>query len=127
MKRGIITAALLLLCGFAMAAQKPKLVVNIIISQMRSDYMQRFGQNFGDGGFKRFEREGIIFTDCLYSYALTTTTAGLGTITTGANPSTTGTTSSRWVDYTVNRITPLADDNTVRGLDCDYGIGEYSP
>ena len=110
----------------ATAATKPRLVVNIVVSQMRYDYLSRFGKNLSEEGFKRFPDEGIVFTDARYDFMQTVTPATLATLTTGADPSTHGIVSERWIDYTNNRTIPLVEDSKVVGLACDAGLGQYS-
>mgnify|MGYP003500579085 CR=1 FL=1 len=65
---------------------KPRLIVNIVVSQMRYDFLSRFEKGFEEGGFKRFMREGTSYEESYYNYMLTTTAASLATMTTGANP-----------------------------------------
>lgn len=118
---------LCLLFPLAGMANKPRLVVNIVVSQMRYDYLSRFGHNMIDNGFNRLAKDGMVFTDARYNFMQTTTPATLATLTTGADPSTHGVISEHWVDYTMNTPVSLIEDYDVRGLDCDYGIGQYSP
>lgn len=117
---------LLLIPSITMAA-KPRLVVNIVVSQMRYDYLSRFGQNMDSDGFNKFLNNGIVFTDARYNFMQTTTPATLATLTTGADPSMHGVVGERWIEYTLNNTVDLIEDYDVRGLDCDYGIGQYSP
>ncbi len=109
------------------SAAAPRLVVQVVVSQMRYDCMERFGANFSQGGFKRFMDEGVVFTDARYEYMLTGTAAGLATITTGSQPSTHGIVGERWADYISGTQVCLADDKTVKGLHCDESLGCFSP
>lgn len=45
---------------------RPKLVVVIVIDQFRGDYLERYRDQFGDGGFRMFLDRGAYFTDCNY-------------------------------------------------------------
>ena len=110
----------------ATAPAKPRLIVNIVVSQMRYDFLSRFENGFGEGGFKRFMREGTSYEESYYNFMQTTTPATLATLTTGANPSIHGVVSDYWIDYTTGRKVALIDDRTTRGLDCDDGRGCYS-
>lgn len=76
----------------------PKLGVIIVVDQLRADYLTRFAPWFGDGGFRRFEREGTVFTDAHYRYAVTKTAAGHATIATGVNPLVHGIVANAWLD-----------------------------
>lgn len=109
------------------ATIQPKLVVNIVISQMRYDYLDRFGENFGESGFKTFREKGTTFSNARYNYMLTNTVAGLATISTGVNPSGHGVISERWTDHITGRPISLIDDLNYQGLDCADSVGRYSP
>ncbi len=108
-------------------SEKPRLVVQIVVSQMRYDYLEKFGGNFSEKGFKRFINSGISFTDCRYDYMLTGTETSLATLTTGSMPSTHGVVGPAWVDFLMGEKVTLADDAQAYGLDCNAGVGCYSP
>lgn len=126
--RFVITILLLIFSATPLTtyAQKPKLVVNIVISQLRHDYLARMGDNLPESGIRKFIDLGMVFNDARYNFMQTTTPAGLATFTTGADPSTHGVVSEYWIDYTVNRPVYLVRDEHVRGLGCDEGVGQYS-
>ncbi|MFI3266569.1 MAG: alkaline phosphatase family protein [Rikenellaceae bacterium] len=105
----------------------PKLVVQIVVSGMRYDYLERFGSNFTNDGFKSFYTDGIVYKNAHYGYMLTTTEAGLATISTGTNPSTHGITGSYWINSTNGQRESLIEDSKVIGIGCDLGVGNYSP
>ena len=54
----------------------PKLIVVIVIDQFRGDYLERYREEFGEGGFRLFLDHGAYFTDCNYDYANTRTAPG---------------------------------------------------
>lgn len=54
----------------------PKLVVGIVVDQMRYDYLTRFYDYYGEGGFKRLMQEGFNFKNNHYSYLPTNTAPG---------------------------------------------------
>lgn len=64
----------------------PKLVVGIVVDQMRVDYIYRFWDNLGDGGFKRMVREGAFMRNTHYDYAPTHTAPGHASVYTGTTP-----------------------------------------
>lgn len=126
MKPKALTVLLLgALCAGSASAQtgaKPKLVVNIVISQMRADYMDRFQDNFSADGFRRFMDQGAYFTDAHYNYMQTNTAAGLATLSTGTNPDGHGIVAEDWIDFTTNNpgepgppIRPLPDWTAMPG------------
>ncbi|MDR2885853.1 MAG: alkaline phosphatase family protein [Rikenellaceae bacterium] len=106
---------------------RPRLVVQIVVSQMRYDYLERFGPNFSDKGIGRLMKEGVAFTDFRYDYMLTTTPTSLATLTTGAMPSTHGVTGEQWVDFLTGQKVSLIEDKSAQGWECDAGLGCYSP
>jgi len=109
------------------ATSKPRLIVNIVVSQMPYDYLRQFSPNFGDGGFRRFASQGLNFSQASYTFSKTTTPATLASLTTGAYPDMHGIVADRWIDFTTNRTISLIDDERVSGLACDAGCGRYSP
>src|SRR5712691_9593730 len=68
---------------------KPKLVVLLVVDQMRADYVEKFLPQW-TGGLKRLVEEGAWFRDAAYPYAATETCVGHATISTGAFPATHG-------------------------------------
>src|SRR6266480_720095 len=63
---------------------RPKLIVIIVIDQFRGDYLERYRDQFGEGGFRLFLDHGANFTDCNYNYANTRTAPGHATLLSGA-------------------------------------------
>lgn len=130
MWRKIVTVAISILfvsVVFAQQNDKPRLVVNIVIGQMRSDAVDRFSANFSDSGLGRFLSSGLVMRNGYYDYMQTVTPATLATITTGVNPSMHGVISDSWIDYVTGSRVHIADDRSVFGLDCSEGAGCYSP
>jgi predicted AlkP superfamily pyrophosphatase or phosphodiesterase len=79
------------------APARPKLVVLLVVDQMRGDYVDKFlGQ--WTGGLKRLVDEGAWFRDAAFPYAATETCVGHATISTGAFPSTHGMVANAWWD-----------------------------
>lgn len=68
---------------------RPRLVLTIVVDQMRYDYLTRFGDEYQDG-LKRLLDGGAVFTNAQYEAAPTVTAVGHSTILTGAMPSTSG-------------------------------------
>ena len=52
----------------AQGVRKPRLVVNVVVSQLRYDDLVRYGDKFTEGGFNRFLREGMTFTESEYDH-----------------------------------------------------------
>ena len=111
----------------AVAATKPRLVVNIVVSSMRADDLERYAKNFTNNGFRRLTDNGQWFTNASYSYMQTTSPVSLATIATGAMPSTHGVVADRWFDYVTNSQVNLIDDKKEQSLKYSAGSGNYSP
>ena len=98
--------------------QRPKLVVILVVDQMRADYVERFSSTW-HGGLHRLITEGARFTNAFYPYANTVTCAGHSTISTGDLPSTHGMIANDWYERDTNsRVTcvngPEGDADSVR-------------
>src|ERR1700726_1510561 len=76
----------------------PKLVVIIVIDQFRGDYLERYRDQFVEGGFRLFLDRGASFTDCYYDYANTRTAPGHATLLTGAYSNGHGIIANEWWD-----------------------------
>lgn len=77
---------------------RPKLVVGIVVDQMRTDYIYRYWDTFGDGGFKRMVGEGHFFSNTHFDYVPTYTAPGHASVYTGSNPSVHGIVGNDWFD-----------------------------
>lgn len=95
----------------ARSLARPKLVVMLVVDQMRADYVDKF-QGQWTGGLKRLVEEGAWFRDAAYPYAATETCVGHSTISTGAFPATHGMVANAWWDRdTQKMVTCTADPN----------------
>jgi hypothetical protein len=107
---------LLLACVPAWASAynaRPKLIVVIVIDQFRADYLERYRDQFGDGGFRMFLDHGAYFTDCNYDYANTRTAPGHATLFTGTYTSGHGIIANEWWDpVKKKKVTAVQDDTT---------------
>jgi predicted AlkP superfamily pyrophosphatase or phosphodiesterase len=90
----------------------PKLVVVIIIDQFRGDYLERYRDQFPEGGFRLLLDHGANFTECNYDYANTRTAPGHSTLFTGAYSNGHGIAANEWWDPTKKKmVTSVEDDN----------------
>ena len=80
------------------APSKPKLVVGLVIDQMRWDYLYRFADRYSEGGFKRLQKKGYSFENTMIPYIPTVTAAGHTCIYTGGVPATHGIVGNNWYD-----------------------------
>jgi predicted AlkP superfamily pyrophosphatase or phosphodiesterase len=88
---------------------KPKLVVLLVVDQMRGDYVDKFSFQW-TGGLKRLVTEGAWFRDAAYPYAATETCVGHSTISTGAFPSTHGMVANAWWDRSEKKVVTCTSD-----------------
>lgn len=112
-------------CTFASAYNaRPKLVVVIVIDQFRGDYLERYRDQFSEGGFRLFLDRGAYFTDCNYDYANTRTAPGHATLFTGTYTSGHGIIANEWWDpQKKKRVTSVEDDATKLVGSRSPGIG----
>lgn len=95
----------------AATPQKPRLVVGIVIDQFRADYLTRFEDQFGEGGFKRLMNEGANFVNANYIHTPTVTACGHATFMTGTTPAYNGIVGNEWIDReTGKRVTSVSDE-----------------
>lgn len=91
----------------------PKLIVVIVIDQFRGDYLERYRDQFAEGGFRLLVDHGANFTDCNYDYANTRTAPGHATLFTGAYSNGHGIAANEWWDPQKKRmVTSVEDDET---------------
>ena len=77
---------------------KPKLVVGIVVDQMRWDFLYRYESNYGNGGFRRLLSQGYSFSNVMIDYVPTVTALGHTSIYTGSVPSIHGIAGNDWTD-----------------------------
>ena len=111
------------------ADRHPRLVVCIVIDQMRADYLDRFSDLFGEGGFKRLEGEGARYTNCEYDYAATFTGPGHSVILSGIPVRRSGIIGNEWFDRGRGRQVYCVEDSSVRsvGISSEDAAGRMSP
>jgi predicted AlkP superfamily pyrophosphatase or phosphodiesterase len=97
------------------AAARPKLVVLLVVDQMRADYVDKFRGQW-TGGLKRLVDEGAWFSDAAYPYAATETCVGHATISTGAFPATHGMIANEWWDRELQKDVTCTSDSTVKNV-----------
>lgn len=91
---------------------KPKLVVLIVADQFRYDFLARYADKFGPGGFRYLMDNGANFTNCKYGQACTHTAVGHSVISTGAYPWATGIIANQWYDRRKGKeMLAVAEDN----------------
>lgn len=105
----------------------PKLVVGIVIDQMRWDYLYRYGSRFGAGGFRRMLNEGFTAENTFVPYVPTVTAAGHTCIYTGSVPNIHGIVGNNWFESSLNKTVYCTDDDTAKTLGSNSIAGKMSP
>lgn len=106
---------------------KPKLVVGIVVDQMRYDYLTRFYDHFGEDGFKRLVEEGFNCKNNHFNYAPTSTGPGHTSVYTGATPSIHGIIGNNWYDKELDADVYCASDDSYSSVGTASNAGQMSP
>lgn len=109
----------------AIGVQRPKLVVGIIIDQMRWDYLYRYQKRYTDGGFKRLLNEGFSCENTVIPYVPSVTAIGHTCIYTGSVPSIHGIAGNNFVKN--GKKVYCTDDDTVKPVGSNSEAGLMSP
>jgi predicted AlkP superfamily pyrophosphatase or phosphodiesterase len=126
-----LSAALLLFApasaGQTQAAKKPvpprpKLVVLVVVDQLRYDYLAKFGARF-QGGLKRLMDRGAVFTNAHYEQMPTVTAVGHSITLTGAMPAASGIVGNEWMDRTTGKQVTSVSDPGVKTLGAESRQG----
>jgi len=105
----------------------PKLMVGIVVDQMRYDYISRFWEGYGTGGFKRLVGEGFNFKNNHFNYAPTSTGPGHASVYTGTTPTTHGIIGNDWYDKILGASVYCVSDNTYASVGSTTTAGQMSP
>src|SRR3954452_1506300 len=107
---------------------RPKLVVGIVIDQMRWDYLYRFYPLFkNDGGFKRFLNGGFSCENTFVPYTPTVTAAGHTCVYTGSVPAIHGIMGNNWYRRDLKRSWYCTEDSTAKTVGSSSDAGQMSP
>lgn len=93
--------------------KKPKLIIGIVVDQMRSEQLYRYASKYSEDGFKRILRDGFNFKNTQYNYTPTVTAAGHSSIYTGTTPSIHGVIANSWFNRYKNKYVKSVEDTTV--------------
>ncbi len=89
--------------GFSQQRLHPRLIVGIVVEQMRYDFLYRYWDKFSENGFKRLVKHGIVFHNASYDYLNPNSVASLASLATGAHPNVHGIIAPQWYDR-VNKV-----------------------
>lgn len=93
-----------------------RLVVGIIVDQLRADYLERFADLFGEQGFQRLKAQGAYFANAHYLHACTYTAPGHAVVTTGSTAAVTGVIGNKWYDRETGRVIESITDGETVGV-----------
>jgi predicted AlkP superfamily pyrophosphatase or phosphodiesterase len=120
-----------LIASFALSAQvravQPKLVVAIIVDQMRYDYLERFHHQFSSNGFRLLMDRGAFMTFAHYNYIPTVTGPGHACFLSGSVPMIHGIIGNDWYDRKSGKDVNCVEDESVDGVGATAGKGRASP
>ena len=105
----------------------PKLLIGIVVDQMRYDYLFRYWDKLGTGGFKKMINEGYLFKNANYSYVPTYTAPGHASIYSGCTPSQHGISANEWYDESFKIMSYCVNDNRFNSVGTYTEEGDKSP
>ncbi|MCS4436564.1 alkaline phosphatase PafA [Aquiflexum gelatinilyticum] len=109
------------------SSPKPKIVVGIVVDQMRQEYFYKFQERYTEGGFKRLMKDGFMMKNAHYNYIPTYTGPGHASVYTGTTPATHGIIANDWYVRSLGRTMYCAEDSTVNAVGGDAENGKISP
>lgn len=122
----------MLMCDVSLAQQqgsndKPKLVVGIVVDQMRQEYLYRFYEKFGQGGFRRLMNDGFMLKNAHYNYVPTITGPGHASVYTGATPAVHGIIGNEYYDKISKSAVNCVEDSAYSPVGNNAANGKLSP
>lgn len=105
----------------------PKLVVGIVVDQMRHEYLDRFYDKFGKGGFRRLSEDGFVLRNAHYNYVPTVTGPGHASIFTGTTPAVHGIIGNEWYDKEIKKPVNCVNDPRQKPVGSENANGDVSP
>jgi hypothetical protein len=113
--------------GAYIPPDKPKLVIGIIVEQLRFDQLEKFRDQFSENGIRKLLNEGTYYKNASYNYMLTQSAPGHATIATGTEPSFHGITSDSWYLPLKNEMIYCTQDSRVNPVGGSFEAGLHSP
>lgn len=108
--------------------QRPKLIVGIVVDQMRWDFLYRYYDRYAkDGGFRRLLSQGFSCENTMIPYIPTLTACGHSSIYTGSVPAINGITGNDWWDYQRSQMVYCTGDEKFITIGSNGSEGQMSP
>lgn len=111
----------------ASSPSQPKIIVGMMVDQMRWDYLYRFQERYTEGGFKRLVREGFSCENNLIDYATTITACGHTSVYTGTSPAVHGIVGNGWYERSLGKEIGCVDDESVQLVGATKSATGQSP
>ena len=121
------TALLTVFASLHAVAQEPKLIVAIVVDQLRYDYLEKFNAQFCENGFRLLMDHGAFFTFAHYDYAPTVTGPGHASYLSGTSPAFHGIIGNDWFNKSTQKMVNCVDDPNVQGVGASGKYGSRSP
>ncbi len=128
----VVTVTVFAACSVKKSSEKkvlnsPKLVVGVVVDQMRYDYLTRFASKFSENGFKKLMQEGFNCQEHHFSYMPTYTGPGHASVFTGTTPQTHGIIANDWYNKKLKKYVYCAEDTLVKSVGGDFEGENRSP
>lgn len=94
----------------------PRLVVNIMVDQLQSDYLEAFSPLYGSDGLQLLLQKGRVYLQADYPFVARDEASAAATVATGAAPSEHGVVALQWLNRDIWRPQRAVDDRSVKGL-----------
>ncbi|KGJ89630.1 alkaline phosphatase family protein [Colwellia psychrerythraea] len=122
-----LTTAAVLSCNVAFAkVDKPKLILQITVDQLRGDMPTAYLDKMGEGGFRYLLDEGLVYKDAQHNHANTETIVGHATLATGALPAVHGMIGNVWFDDKLQRLVYNVEDADYPLLSANAGVNQQT-
>ncbi len=117
-----------ILCSLFSVAQKPdnkpKLIVGIVVEQMRYDFIAKYWNKYGNNGFKKIINSGTLCKNAHYKYLNVNSAAGYASVSCGSYPAQHGIINKSWYNRISNQKKYCVDDNHYKQIGTDFGSGK---
>lgn len=128
MKKVVVVICIFLsIASYSQNIDRPKLVIGIVVDQMRPDYLYRFYNRYEKDGFKRLLGDGFVCANTFIPYTPTVTGAGHTCIYTGSVPALHGIMGNTWYDRSLKKNVYCTDDKSVQTVGSLSAAGHMSP
>lgn len=107
--------------------ERPKLVVGIVIDQMRWDYLYKYYERYTQDGFKRLIKDGFSCQNTMINYLPSFTGPGHACVYTGSIPSIHGIAANDWIEQKSGKSVYCVEDNNVTSIGGSQRAGQMSP